>query len=188
MRSTPLLLVPAAACALMLVGCSSDEAKAYDPADLACPKSEAPADTAAQWTVKGTTGEAQVAASTKDHGPSIKVTTPFSVTETQVKTLTAGDGPEVTSADTVYVCYRGVNGRTGKTFDSAYERGEAAQFPVSGVVPGFQKALIGQKGGASVAVVMTPDDGYGPSGGSPQAGIEPQDTLIFELKINKVGA
>jgi FKBP-type peptidyl-prolyl cis-trans isomerase len=45
-------------------------------------------------------------------------------------------------------------------------------------VPGFQKAIAGQKVGSTVAVAMTSADGYPAS-----AGILPGDTLIFAIKI-----
>ena len=94
---------------------------------------------------------------------------PFSVTETKVQTLKAGDGPVVADTATVSVCYMGVNGRDGTVFDSAYERGAPADFPLTGVVPGFQKAIAGQKVGSTVAVAMTSADGY--PDGQPAAGI-----------------
>ena len=48
----------------------------------------------------------------------------------------------------------GVNGRDGTVFDSSYERGAPADFPLTGVVPGFQKAIAGQTVGSTVAVAM----------------------------------
>jgi len=106
---------------------------------------------------------------------------PFSVTETQVHTLTPGDGPVVAPTATVSVCYMGVNGRDGTVFDSSYERGEAADFPLDRVVPGFQKAIAGQKVGSTVAVAMASADGY--PDGQPAAGIQKGDTLVFAIKI-----
>ena len=106
---------------------------------------------------------------------------PFSVTETQVHTLQAGDGPVVADTATVSVCYMGVNGRDGSVFDSSYERGAPAEFPLNGVVPGFQKAIAGQKVGSTVAVAMTSADGY--PDGQPAAGILQGDTLVFAIKI-----
>lgn len=103
------------------------------------------------------------------------------MTETQVQTLKAGDGPVVADTATVSVCYMGVNGRDGTVFDSAYERGAPADFPLDGVVPGFQKAIAGQKVGSTVAVAMTSADGY--PDGQPAAGIQQGDTLVFALKI-----
>ncbi|WP_442930400.1 FKBP-type peptidyl-prolyl cis-trans isomerase [Mycobacterium sp. NBC_00419] len=134
-----------------------------------------------QWTLSGSTGSVAVSGSTDTTAPYIKVGAPFSVSETQVHTLKAGDGPVVAPTATVSVCYMGVNGRDGSVFDSAYERGEPADFPLDGVVKGFQKAIAGQKVGSTVAVAMTSADGY--PDGEPRAGIEPGDTLIFAIKI-----
>ena len=82
---------------------------------------------------------------------------------------------------TASVCYVGVNGRDGSVFDSSYQRGEPAEFPLNGVVAGFQKAIVGQKVGSTVAVAMTSADGY--PDGQPAAGIAPGDSLVFAIKI-----
>jgi peptidylprolyl isomerase len=104
------------------------------------------------WTLPGTTGSVAVTGSTDTTAPLVKVGAPFSVTETQVQTLQAGDGPVVAPAATVSVCYMGVNGRDGTVFDSSYERGAPEEFPLDRVVPGFQKAIAGQKVGSTIAV------------------------------------
>ena len=146
-----------------------------------CPTA-APADGGApEWTLSGTTGSVAITGSTATAAPSVTVTAPFSVSETQVKTLRAGDGPVVPATVTVSVCYMGVDGRDGSVFDSSYQRGEPVEFPLNGVVPGFQKAIAGQKVGSTVAVVMTSADGY--PNGEPRAGIAPGDSLIFAIKI-----
>lgn len=134
-----------------------------------------------EWTVSGSTGSVAVTGSTDTAAPLVKVDGPFSVAETQVHTLKAGDGPVVAPTANVSVCYMGVNGRDGSVFDSSYERGEPVDFPLNGVVPGFQKAISGQKVGSTVAVAMTSDDGY--PQGQPAAGIQPGDSLIFAIKI-----
>jgi FKBP-type peptidyl-prolyl cis-trans isomerase len=87
----------------------------------------------------------------------------------------------VANTATVSVCYMGVNGRDGTVFDSSYERGTPADFPLTGVVPGFQKAIAGQKVGSTVAVAMATADGY--PDGQPSAGIQKGDSLIFAIKI-----
>ena len=155
-------------------------------ADTGCP-TQAPGDGGTpEWTLSGATGSVAVTGSTDKNAPLITVTQPFSVSETQVQTLHAGDGPVVAPTATVTVCYMGVDGRDGKVFDSAYERGTPAQFPLDGVVPGFQKAIAGQKVGSTVAVAMSPADGY--PEGQPQAGIEKGDSLIFAIKILSAGS
>jgi hypothetical protein len=134
-----------------------------------------------EWSLPGATGSVAVTGSTDTTAPYVKVTAPFSVTETQVHTLKAGDGPVVADTATVSVCYMGVNGRDGSVFDSSYERGTPAEFSLIGVVPGFQKAIAGQKVGSTVAVAMAPADGY--PDGQPAAGIQKGDSLVFAIKI-----
>ncbi|BBX45027.1 hypothetical protein GCM10009641_23810 [Mycobacterium cookii] len=101
--------------------------------------------------------------------------------QTEVHTLRAGDGPVVAPTATVSVCYMGVDGRDGKVFDSSYQRGAAVDFPLDGVVPGFQKAIAGQKVGSTVGVAMSSADGY--PDGEPRAGIQKGDSLVFAIKI-----
>lgn len=134
-----------------------------------------------EWTLPGATGSVAVTGSTDAAAPMVTVTPPFSVTDTQVRTLQPGAGPVVADTATVSVCYMGVNGRDGSVFDSSYQRGAPVDFPLGGVVPGFQKAIAGQNVGSTVAVAMTSADGY--PQGQPGAGILPGDSLIFAIKI-----
>jgi hypothetical protein len=147
----------------------------------ACPTAAPATGGTPEWTLPGTTGSVAVTGSTDTATPIVDVTAPFSVTETRVHTLKAGDGPIVADTATVFVCYMGVNGRDGSVFDSSYERGAPVDFPLDGVVPGFQKAIAGQKVGSTVAVAMTSADGY--PEGQPAAGIQPGDSLVFAIKI-----
>lgn len=146
-----------------------------------CPTAPPPGGGTPDWTLAGTTGSVAVTGPTDTTAPRIDVTAPFSVTQTQVQTLRAGDGPVVPGTARVSVCHMGVNGRDGSVFDSSYQRGAPVDFPLGGVVPGFQKAIAGQKVGSTVAVAMTSADGY--PAGQPSAGIRQGDTLVFAIKI-----
>jgi FKBP-type peptidyl-prolyl cis-trans isomerase len=146
-----------------------------------CPTAAPASGGTPEWTLPGSTGRVAVIGSTETAAPRIDVEAPFGVTETQVHTLRPGDGPVVTDTATVLVCYMGVNGRDGSVFDSSYEQGAPVDFPLDGVVPGFQKAIAGQKVGSTVAVAMTSADGY--PEGQPGAGIQPGDSLVFAIKI-----
>lgn len=146
-----------------------------------CPTAAPANGGAPDWTLAGTTGSVAVTGSTDTTAPRVAVTAPFSVTQTQVHTLHAGDGAVVPGTARVSVCYMGVNGRDGSVFDSSYDRGAPVDFPLGGVVPGFQKAIAGQKVGSTVAVAMTSADGY--PDGQPSAGIRPGDSLVFAIKI-----
>jgi FKBP-type peptidyl-prolyl cis-trans isomerase len=164
-----------AATVLMLAGSGTATAAG------SCPTAAPPAGGTPDWTLAGTTGSIAVIGPTDTTAPRVTVTAPFSVNQTQVHTLHAGDGPVVSSTAKVSVCYMGVNGRDGSVFDSSYDRGAPVDFPLTGVVTGFQKAIAGQKVGSTVAVAMVPADGY--PEGQPSAGIRPGDSLIFAIKI-----
>jgi peptidylprolyl isomerase len=151
----------ASAVALAVAGCGShtDTSSASPPststsatAASACPTAAPSAPGAVEWSFKGATGNVEVTGSTDSAAPVVKVDSPFTVSETQVHTLKEGDGPVVAPTARVNVCYMGVDGRDGHVFDSAYQRGEPVEFPLEGVVPGFQKAIAGQKVG-SIALV-----------------------------------
>ena len=53
----------------------------------------------------------------------------------QYEIITEGTGPKPTAEDMVKVHYHGTL-IDGKVFDSSVDRGEPAQFPVGGVIPG----------------------------------------------------
>jgi peptidylprolyl isomerase len=117
--------------------------------------------------------------------PTVEFEPAMSVEETEIKTLSKGDGEEVPEGAEVTVNYQGINGRTGEEFDSSWTSGQPATFSLDGVVAGFSKAIAGQTVGSRVLVAIPPKDGYGTSG-SPQAGILGTDTLIFTIDIIKV--
>lgn len=101
----------------------------------------------------------------------------------EIATVIEGDGETVKPGDRVYVNYRGVIWRTGEEFDSSWSRGEPANFVTSQVIPGFQKALEGQKVGSQIiSVVPAEDGGYGAETLKGQ-GHEPDDVMVFVLDI-----
>nr|WP_233614288.1 FKBP-type peptidyl-prolyl cis-trans isomerase [Leucobacter edaphi] len=98
-------------------------------------------------------------------------------------TLIKGDGEKVKSGDRVYVNYRGVIWRTGEEFDSSWSRGEPVPFITTGVIPGFEKALVGQTVGSQViSVVPAEDGGYG-AAGLERMGHKKDDVMVFVLDV-----
>ncbi|WP_439566009.1 FKBP-type peptidyl-prolyl cis-trans isomerase [Microcella sp.] len=104
-------------------------------------------------------------------------------TEFDLAVLILGDGPVVEDGQTVTVHYTGMNWNTGEIFDSSWERGTTADFPTSGVIQGFRDALVGQTVGSQVIAIIPPDLGYGPSGGTPDGSIGPDDVIVFVVDI-----
>jgi len=96
-----------------------------------------------------------------------------------------GTGASPKPTDTVKVHYKGTL-VDGKTFDSSYDRGEPAQFPLNGVIPcwteGVQKMAVGGK----AKLVCPPALAYGERGSPPV--IPPGATLVFEIELLEVGA
>ena len=108
------------------------------------------------------------------------------VTETasgiQYNVLTAGDasGTSPTTSDTVVVHYHGTL-IDGRVFDSSYDRGEPATFPLTGIIPGWQDVLQLMRPGDKWLVVIPPEQGYGERGAGGLIG--PNETLMFEIEL-----
>ncbi|GAA0369422.1 FKBP-type peptidyl-prolyl cis-trans isomerase [Actinoallomurus spadix] len=116
--------------------------------------------------------------------PTVKIPSADAPDKLQVKTLIQGNGPVVQKGQTLIAQYHGVLWRNGKVFDSSWQRGAPASFPigVKQVIPGWDTGLVGQKAGSRVLLVVPPKDGYG-SKGSPQGGIKGTDTLVFVVDV-----
>jgi len=98
----------------------------------------------------------------------------------QYKVLKQGDGPKPTAGDSVVCNYRGTL-LNNKEFDSSYKRGQAATFPVSGVIKGWTEALQLMPVGSKWQIVVPPELGYGARGAG--ADIGPNSTLVFEIEL-----
>ncbi len=122
-----------------------------------------------------------------DGKPTLHIPTGFKPpAKTEFETLVKGTGTVVGAADTVLVQYQGTDLATGKIFDQTWGASPAS-FAVTGVVPGFGQAIIGQTVGSRVLVLIAPADGYGPQGGNSSAGIGKDDTLAFVIDILSTG-
>lgn len=98
----------------------------------------------------------------------------------QYKVLTEGSGKSPSATDTVNVNYRGTL-IDGTEFDSSYKRGQAASFPVNGVIPGWVEALQLMKEGAKWQLFIPSNLAYGDKGTG--GTIAPNATLIFEVEL-----
>ncbi|CAN5238379.1 FKBP-type peptidyl-prolyl cis-trans isomerase [soil metagenome] len=116
-----------------------------------------------------------------DNSPTIAIPDSAPPADLKIALLKEGTHAEVKDGDSVIVNYVGVNWNTKKVFDSSYARGETATFKTSGVIPGFTAALVGQKVGSRVIVIIPPDKGYGAAGSPPDIG--GTDTLVFVIDI-----
>lgn len=81
------------------------------------------------------------------------------------------------------VFYEGRLDAGGPAFDSAFERGESATFPVAAVVDGFSEVLKLMKPGDRWIAYLPYQLAYGPGGKGP---IPPAADLVFEIELVSV--
>lgn len=93
-----------------------------------------------------------------------------------------GEGKSPTASDTVKCHYKGTL-TNGEQFDSSYDRGQPAEFPVGGVIPGWTEALQMMKPGGKMKLFIPPELAYGASG---RPGIPPNSVLVFEVELIEV--
>ncbi|MBO7331715.1 MAG: FKBP-type peptidyl-prolyl cis-trans isomerase [Alistipes sp.] len=95
-----------------------------------------------------------------------------------------GDAVKPTGKDMVKCNYEGKL-RDGFVFDSSYERGEPAEFPLSGVIPGWTEGLqlIGQ--GGQITLWIPSELAYG-QGGAGGGMIGPNEALEFKVELIEV--
>jgi FKBP-type peptidyl-prolyl cis-trans isomerase len=100
------------------------------------------------------------------------------------KILEPGSDVKPTMSDKVLVHYKGTL-IDGTPFDSSYDRGEPAEFPLNGVVKGFGEGLTKVGAGGKIVLYIPSELGYGNSP-RPGGAIRPGDTLIFECELVEI--
>lgn len=98
----------------------------------------------------------------------------------QYKVLSSGDGAKPKATDTVTVHYHGTL-IDGTVFDSSYDRGEPAVFPVNGVIAGWIEGLQLMGVGDKFELTIPSNLAYGPQGSG--ASIGPDSALIFQVEL-----
>jgi FKBP-type peptidyl-prolyl cis-trans isomerase len=100
----------------------------------------------------------------------------------QYEVVKEGTGPIPKDSDIVRVHYTGTL-PNGEKFDSSVDRGEPAEFPVRGVIPGWTEALKLMKAGSTYKLAIPARLAYGPQG---RPGIPPNSPLLFDVELLEV--
>jgi len=100
-----------------------------------------------------------------------------------IKVIESGDGATPTAQDSVTVHYRGTL-IDGTVFDSSYDRGQPATFPVNRVIAGWVEALQLMTVGSKWELYIPSDLAYGRGGAG--ADIGPDSALVFEVELLKI--
>ena len=90
-----------------------------------------------------------------------------------------GSGANATVNDIVTVHYAGTL-IDGTQFDSSFDRGEPATFPLRGLVPAWQLAIPQMTVGDTIEIAAPASLAYGPRGGGPIPG---GATLLFRVEL-----
>ena len=112
--------------------------------------------------------------------PTIDVPNAPAPTDLVIEDIVVGEGDEAQAGGMVKVHYLGVDYQTGDEFDSSWDRGEAAEFPLAGLIEGWQDGIPGMKVGGRRQLTIPPEKAYGPAGGGhPLSG----RTLVFVIDL-----
>jgi peptidylprolyl isomerase len=165
-RAAALAFIPLLAAGVVLAGCGSSSSSK--------PAAAASSDTYQSVTVSGAFNKTPTVTIPKETGTGPLYT----------KTVIQGAGTALASTDGMignYVAYDW-SGKTSKVLGSSYTQGAPSIF-VGSLLPGLEKALVGQKLGSRVLAVIPPADAFGSTGNS-QQGIGPTDTLVFVVDMS----
>ena len=119
--------------------------------------------------------------------PKVDFATPITAETVETKVIVEGDGPKIYGDQLVDLEYLGINGGTGKTFQSSKFEGTdfASQFLTSGQNPDFCGALAGVREGSRVAILFPAALAHAGQG-IPDLGVSATDSIIFVFDILKV--
>ncbi|MGF1753301.1 FKBP-type peptidyl-prolyl cis-trans isomerase [Vibrio makurazakiensis] len=134
------------------------------------------------------TQAAEKSAAVKEAGEAFR--TEFAKAEGVTKTdsgllyqvMAAAEGESPKDTDTVQVHYKGTL-TDGTQFDSSYDRGEPATFPLNRVIPGWTEGVQLMQVGSKYKFVIPPELAYGEQD-TPT--IPANSTLVFEVELLKI--
>ncbi|WP_416306654.1 FKBP-type peptidyl-prolyl cis-trans isomerase [Neptunicella sp. SCSIO 80796] len=101
----------------------------------------------------------------------------------QYEVINQGEGDTPQANSTVKTHYHGTL-IDGSVFDSSYERGQPAEFPVGGVIKGWTEALQLMPTGSKWRLYIPHDLAYGSQGAG--AAIAPFSTLVFDIELLEI--
>ncbi|MCQ2031017.1 FKBP-type peptidyl-prolyl cis-trans isomerase [Stutzerimonas zhaodongensis] len=97
----------------------------------------------------------------------------------QYEVLASGEGAKPTADDQVRTHYHGTL-IDGTVFDSSYQRGQPAEFPVGGVIAGWTEALQLMGVGSKWRLYVPSELAYGAQG---VGSIPPHSVLVFDVEL-----
>jgi peptidylprolyl isomerase len=115
--------------------------------------------------------------------PTIEQQTGEPPTDLKIDDIVVGVGAEAKAGDTVDVHYVGVEYRSGQEFDASWDRGKSIEFPLTGLIQGWQEGIPGMKVGGRRQLTIPPEKAYGPAGAGHRLSGR---TLVFVIDLLNV--
>ena len=100
----------------------------------------------------------------------------------QFEVLSTGEGAKPSREVTVRTLYHGTL-IDGTVFDSSYQRGQPAEFPVGGVIAGWVEALQLMNAGSKWRLHVPSELAYG---GQAVGSIPPHSVLVFDVELLEI--
>jgi len=132
------------------------------------------AEQAEKGELEAAAGEEFLAANAKRDGVTV------TASGMQYEVVTEGDGELPIATSTVRTHYHGTL-IDGTVFDSSYQRGQPAEFPVNGVISGWTEALMMMPVGSKWRLYLPHKLAYGERGAGGK--IKPYAALIFDVEL-----
>ena len=156
------------------------------PSAPSAPPSPARAATGPAVTFSGVTVKG---AADLSGAPAVTANASTAPAKLEYKDLVVGKGNAASPASTVTVQYVGALYKDGTPFDSSWTRGQPAQFPLTGVVPGFTQGIGGTTGippmkvGGRRLMILPAALGYGAQA---NGAIPPNSPLVFVVDLKSI--
>lgn len=106
------------------------------------------------------------------------------VSDLQIIDLQEGDGEEAKTGATVTAHYTGALAKDGVIFQSSHDFGEAIEFGLDQVIPGWTEGVPGMKVGGKRRLIIPANLAYGEAGSPPAIG--PNEALVFDIELEAV--
>jgi len=106
-----------------------------------------------------------------------------SVTQLQIEDIKEGTGEEVKPGATVKAHYTGALAVDGTIFQSSYDTGNAVEFGLDQVIPGWTQGVPGMKVGGTRRLIIPAEQAYG---AMERPGIPANSALVFDITLEGV--
>ena len=118
-------------------------------------------------------------------GTKLKNFTPVaSVEKLKITDTKVGTGKVVEKGGTVTAHYTGALAKDCTIFESSYDSGSPASFPLDNVIKGWQEGVPGMKEGGERRLIIPADQAYG---STEIPGIPANSDLVFDIVLVSVG-